>query len=125
MSLTQINVFNNRTNSRVEEYARNRLEMVVGRFHKRLGGIDIRVRDENAGKGGEDKTCSIDAHLVPRGTVHVQAKAADVYDAILKAVHRLEKVIAKSVDRGHRNAAVRHKGGGLRQESAKLMERSE
>ena len=109
-----VRVINKRHNTQVEEYARGRLDLVVGRFQDRLSSIDVHVRDDNAQKGGLDKTCSIDARLIPRGTLHVQATERDIYEAIVKAVHRLETVIAKTVDRGHRSAAVRHGEGGAR-----------
>ena len=117
-----IRFFNKLQDPQVEEYARERLDMLVGRFNERLSSIDIRVLDENAAKGGIDKCCSIDARLIPRGTLHVHAKERDIYEAVLKAVHRLETVVAKSVDRGHQGMSVRHQGGGLRRESNRVSE---
>ena len=65
----------------IEEFVRQRLEMLVGRFDERLSSIDVRVLDENAAKGGIDKCCSIDARLIPRGTLHVHAKERDIREA--------------------------------------------
>lgn len=118
--LMNVHVVNRRHNTQVEDFVRERLELIVGRFHDRLSGIDVHLRDENAGKGGIDKSCSIDAHLVPRGSLHVQATEPTIYDAIRKAVHRLETVVAKTVDRGHRGRAIRHAGGGLRHENNRI-----
>ena len=113
----EIHIANGELRDQVDEFIRDRLNLVVGRFQDRLAGIEVRLRDTNAQKGGEDKFCSIDAHLVPRGVVHVQATETNVQEAITKAVHRLESVVAKTVDRGHNAANVRHQQGRMRQES--------
>ena len=103
-----VRVINDRQNPQVEEYARQRLNLIVGRFEERLSSIDIHIRDVKVGKKGIDKSCSIDVCLMPRGKLHVQAKERDVYDAVLKAIHRLETVVCRTVDRGHRAKAGRH-----------------
>jgi len=110
----QINIHNKRKNRRVDNYIRDRLDLVVGRFAERIGHIDVHVIDENNGKGGEDKICTIDLKLTPRGQLHVRAKHLNLYSAIVKAVHRAEKVVAKAVDKGHRGLQVRHRQGGIR-----------
>ncbi len=116
----KIDIYNERHNPAIDEFTVNRLELVVGRFHARLGHIEVRLLDENASKGGVDKTCKLDAALIPRGTLHVHATEADMHEAILKAVHRLETVVAKAVDRGHRSDAIRHRQGGLRHDSERI-----
>ena len=117
-----IQVISKLQDPKVEEFARQRLDLLVGRFNDRLSSIDVRVLDENASKGGVDKRCSIDARLIPRGTLHVHAKERDIYEAVLKAIRRLETVVAKSVDRGHQSMSVRHQGGGLRRESNRISQ---
>lgn len=117
-----IDIHNKRHNPAIDEYVRKRLELVVGRFHKRLGRIEVRLLDENSGKGGVDKTCNIDAALIPRGKLHVHATELDMHEAILKAVHRLETVVAKAVHRGHRSETIRHRGGGLRNSNGQAIQ---
>ncbi len=123
MKLT-IDVHNERNNPEIEDFVHSRLEMVVGRFHERLGRIQVRLLDENAHKGGVDKTCNIDAAIVPRGKLHVHASESGIREAILKAIHRLEAVLAKTIDRGHRSDAIRHRQGGLRHLHEQLSEKS-
>ena len=108
-----VRVINDRHNPRVEQYALQRLNLIVGRFEERLSSIDVRIRDLNAEKG-IDKSCSIDACLIPRGKLHVQAKERDVYEAVLTAIHRLETVVSKTVDCGDCAKTVRHSNGGPR-----------
>jgi ribosome-associated translation inhibitor RaiA len=113
---------NNEPHDDIEPFIRDRLELVVGRFHDRLSTIEIRIRDNNGSKGGIDKTCSIDAHLVPRGMLHVQATEQEMQQAVIKAIHRLESVVAKTVDRGHQSSSARHSHSGLREVTNKLEE---
>lgn len=110
----QVNIYNKRKNARVDTYVRDRIELVVGRFEDRIGHVEVHVIDENGLKGGEDKICTIDIKLTPRGQLHVQAKHDNIYSAIVKAVHRAECVVAKAVDKGHRGHEVRHRHGGIR-----------
>ena len=109
-----INIFNKRANPKVDEYVRDRIDLVVGRFAERIDHLEVQVIDENGPKGGEDKVCTIDIKLIPRGRLHVRARHENLYSAIVKAIHRAESVIAKAVDRGHRGHEVRHQGGGIR-----------
>jgi ribosome-associated translation inhibitor RaiA len=109
-----VRVINKLHNPQLEQYARERLNLGVGRFQDRLASIDVHLRDNNAEQGGVDKTCSIDARLIPRGTLHVQATERDFHEAIAKAVQRLATVVAKTIDRGHRASAVRHGQGRAR-----------
>jgi len=117
-----IHIADKQHDATIEQLIHDRLELVVGRFDDRLARIEVRVRDDNAHKGGIDQTCSIDAHLIPRGMLHVQATEQDTQEAIIKAIHRLESVVAKTVDRGHHSSSIRHRQGGLRQETNKLTE---
>lgn len=110
----RVNIHNKKKNPRVDSYVEERLELVVGRFEDRIGHIDVHVLDENGLKGGEDKVCTIDIKLVPRGQLHVRARHNNVYSAIVKAIHRAETVVAKAVDRGHLGLEARHRQTGLR-----------
>lgn len=110
----QVNVINKKRNLDIERYARERLDLVIGRFADRISHVELHVVDENGTKGGEDKICTIDIKLVPRGQLHVRARNENLYSAIVKAVHRAETVVAKAVDKGHRGHEVRHRHGGIR-----------
>ena len=96
-----VDIFNRIHNPQLDHFMRERLQMLIGRFPHRVGHIDVNLFDENAGKGGEDKLCTIDVKLIPRGRLHVRAEHSDMYAAALKAIHRAEQVVAKTVDRGH------------------------
>lgn len=107
----QVRLCNKRNNPKLNAYVHDRLELVIGRFEDRIGHVDIRLLDENDGKGGPDKICTIDIKLNPRGQLHVRAKNADMYAAVVKAVHRAESVLAKTIQRGHRGRDIRHRRG--------------
>ena len=110
----KINVINKKQNSQVDDFVRDKLELLVGRFAERIGLIDVRVVDENNGRGGEDKICTIDIKLIPRGQMHVRAKNENLYAAIAKAAHRAESVVAKAVERGHQGHEARQCQNGSR-----------
>lgn len=103
-----IEIHNERHNPRVEAHILERLEKIVDRFSDRIGHMEAHVWDENGGKGGEDKVCTIDVKLTPRGQLHVRAKNDNLYAAIDKAVMRAETVITKAVDRAHHGHESRH-----------------
>ena len=110
----RINMYNKRKNPFVDRYVRDRLQLVIGRFAERIERVDVHVVDENGAKGGQDKVCTIDLKLTPRGQFHVRAKHENLYAAIVKAIHRAETVVAKAIDRGRRGLEVRHRHGGIR-----------
>ena len=107
----RVNVYNKRKNEVVDQDVRERLEAVVGKFADRIAHIEVHIIDENGDKGGDDKICTIDVKLNPRGQLHVRAKHNSLQSAINKAVERAETVVAKAVDKGHRGHEVRHQQG--------------
>jgi ribosome-associated translation inhibitor RaiA len=95
-----LHVIHKRDDPQVERYARERLNVAVGRFKDRLASIEVNLSDNRVSPGEVDKTCSIDARLIPHGMLHVQATERDFHEAIAMAVHRLEAVVAKTIDGG-------------------------
>ena len=120
-----IDIYNKRNNSKLDHYVRERLDLIVDKFHERIGHIEVHLLDENNGKGGEDKICTIDIKLNPRGQLHVRAKQDNLYAAASKAIHRAETVVAKAVDRSHQGNEIRHRNGGLRHLEVELDQDNE
>ncbi len=81
--------------SHVESFTREQLGSIVARFRDHLSNIDIHVGNGGTGHGG-DPTCTIDARLNPRGTLHVRATEPDAESAICKAVQRLHAAISRA-----------------------------
>ena len=98
----------------IEAYARDRIELVMGRFTERIAHVDMHLAKSNTHDSDNDHLCTFDVKLVPRGTIHVSANNGTARSAVVKAAHRAETALAKAVDRGHRSRNVRHQGGGVR-----------
>ncbi len=116
----EIRAFIEDPDASVEAYARERVELVIGRFADRIGHVDMHLACENSRHGNDEFLCTFDIKLTPRGIIHVSAKNETSRSAIVKAVHRAESALAKVVDRGHRSRSVRHNGGGVRHLSDSL-----
>ena len=97
----RIQINNCRRNPSVDSYLRKRIDLYLGRLSNRIEHLDATILDENNGKGGKDKICSINIKLSPRGFLHVRAKHYDVYSAIVKATHRAEAMVKKALKRNH------------------------
>lgn len=121
----RINVINKKRNPQVDDFVREKLDSIVGRFDDRIQHVDVHVVDQNDGKGGEDKICTIDIKLIPRGQLHVRAKNENLYAAISKAIHRAETVVAKAIDRTHRGLEVRHRQEAIRSAPTDVIEEGE
>ncbi len=84
---------------RIEAQLRNRL----GRFEDRLTRLEVHVRDDNANKGGVDKSCTIEAR--PRGgnPVSVTAQASDVDGAAREAGAKMASLLDSQFGKADRH----------------------
>ena len=114
----KLSVANNRHNPRLEAYVRRRVESVMGRREDRINRVEVYLRDE----GGVEKSCNLVLHLSPRGQICVSAKHEDIYAAAVVAVNRAEQALAKAVDRGSKSRKLRHSEGGVRRDTARVVE---
>jgi len=82
---------------------------LLPRFAGRLHRVEAYLQDTNAGKGGIDKRCSLEAHLAGQQPVAVHAEAADVDEAVTAAAeklrHALEHVVGRLAERGRTSAS--------------------
>jgi ribosome-associated translation inhibitor RaiA len=53
----------------------------------------------NGPKGGADKACRMDVTLTPGGTVRVEDVDPDLYVAIDRAAHRVNRSVARRLER--------------------------
>jgi hypothetical protein len=81
---------------RIESKVRNTLGWLGGRITR----VDVRVRDENGDKGGDDdKRCVMEARLRGRQPVAVTYHAATVEAAVGGAVGKLRAFLKSTVGR--------------------------
>lgn len=81
----------------------NKLHRMLRKFASRLGDVEVRFRDLNAGRGGVDKQCRILAYVHSSGPVVVEARHTDYYGAMHVAAEKARAAVARRV--------VRRRGG--------------
>jgi ribosome-associated translation inhibitor RaiA len=82
----------------VRSFAEGKVRAALDHQAAKVSSVDVRVADLNGPRGGVDIRAGIVAVLVHGGAVFVEARAADAYVAI-------ERAIARLVARTHRHGA--------------------
>lgn len=81
------------------DYVQERLERSLGRIKDRVAQVTIHIDDVNGPKGGADKRCLAEAHLVRSGLILADVVAGDLRTAVDEAADRLATRILKHFDR--------------------------
>ena len=92
------------------ELVARRLSFVLSRFGPRVSAVSVRLVDLNGPRGGIDKKCSIQARLVPRGSVRVENTDCDLPAAVDRAAARLARAVARALERGRESAKIEETG---------------
>ncbi|WP_440995131.1 HPF/RaiA family ribosome-associated protein [Arhodomonas sp. SL1] len=82
------------TSAALEDHIRAKLAGVERRFGDRITRVEAYLKDVNAGKGGVDTACTLEAHPAGLQPVVVEADATDAYTASHEAARKLEKALA-------------------------------
>lgn len=77
----------------LEEHVQERLARLDRRYGERLTRIRVFLKDVNAGKGGIDKVCTMEARPAGRDPFVVEAQDADLYAAVRDAEGKLERAL--------------------------------
>lgn len=117
-------IHNPRHNPKVEDFVFEHLELALEKFADRISRLEVSLLDENAGKGGEDKVCTIDVKLGRMGQFHVRAKTDNVYASVVRAIHKADALIGKTLDRNSAKSRVRHHHGGVSNTTVELVEQA-
>lgn len=83
------------------EHMRRRLGFVLTRHSHRIQRVAIRVGDENGPRGGVDKYCRIQVHLLDAPIAVIKDVGAELYAVIDRAADRVGRVVVKHLDRTH------------------------
>lgn len=75
----------------LNRFIRSKLAKVDRRFGSRLTRIEVYLKDINGPKGGNDKTCTMEARPAGIRPFAVETQASDFYDAIQGAADKLDK----------------------------------
>ncbi len=86
----------------LRDHVRAKLEPVERKHGERLTRIEAHFKDDNAGKGGRDVHCLLEAH--PRGLepVIAEALAEDAYTAAHQAAGKLDRALASHIEKHDR-----------------------
>ena len=78
-----------------EEFIEKRVQEVLTPFESQLTRIEIHLQDQNAGKGGPDKRCVLEAR--PRGLdpIVVETIAEDEAGAVRKSLDKLKHALER------------------------------
>lgn len=85
----------------LEEHVHQRVERLERRYGDRLTRVCVFLKDVNAGKGGIDKVCTMEARPAGRDPVVVEAQDEDLYLAVRDAEGKLEKALNHRLARDH------------------------
>ena len=80
-------------------HAERRLGFALARFGTRLASVTLRMDDVNGPRGGADKRCQVVVGLARKGEVRIVELDGDLYVAISRAVDRVERAVAREMDR--------------------------
>ena len=83
----------------LSDHARRRLQFGLTRHSDRIQRVVVRLGDENGPRGGIDKFCCIQVHLVDAPVAVIKDIGPDLYPAIDRAADRVSRVVVKHLDR--------------------------
>lgn len=83
------------------DHIRRRLGFVLTRHSDRIQRVSVRVGDENGPRGGVDKFCRIQVHLIGAPVAAIEDVGADLYAVIDRAADRAGRAVVKHIERRH------------------------
>ena len=83
------------------EHLRRRLGFVLTRHSDRIQRVSVRLGDENGPRGGVDKFCRIQVHLLDAPVAAIADVGDDLYAVIDRATDRVGRVVVKHLGRTH------------------------
>ena len=83
----------------LREHTIRRLSFATNWARDEVRRINVRLSDVNGPRGGEDKRCLIQIPLSGRPDIVIDDLETDLYVAIDKAIGRVERVLAKQIEK--------------------------
>ena len=81
------------TSPALVDHATRKFSRVLKPFARRLGSVEVRIGDQAAGRRGNNRICSVLAHVNRAGLVNVQARHQDFYGAVAVAAEKLRRAV--------------------------------
>ena len=89
------------------DWIHERLTAALHQHEARLSWVDVRLRDLNGPRGGDDMECEMILHVRRQGIVVIKEQQPDLYEAISIAAARLKNAVRRRLSR------KRQRRGGL------------
>jgi putative sigma-54 modulation protein len=83
----------------LREHTMRRLSFATDWARDEVRRVTVRLSDINGPRGGEDKRCLIQIPLAGKTDIVIDELDSDLYVAIDKAIGRIERVLAKQIER--------------------------
>lgn len=83
----------------LKDHVQRRVRLVVGRFGRRIAHVTVRIADVNGPRGGADKLCRVEARLWGRLPLVAEDTAADLRQAVDRAIDRVGRAVERAVAR--------------------------
>lgn len=80
-------------------HAERRTIFALSRLSDRIARVDIHLRDENGPRGGVDKRCTVQVHLLNTPAAIIDEMDGDWHALIDRAMGRAGRLVSKRVDR--------------------------
>ncbi len=87
------------TSDALRRHAERQAKLHLGRFERELDSVEIRIRDVNGPRGGEDMECKVAARGPRVGFNAMAELTSDAYGSVAMALSRLSRTIARALDR--------------------------
>ncbi len=91
----------------IRRYADARLRTALGRYRSAIDSVSVRLIDVNGPRGGVDKHCLVEVRAPSLAPIIVRERESDLYVAIDRAAGRLDRAVARRLDRRH-TLSTRH-----------------
>ena len=95
----EIRISNIDSHGALQTYVRRRIGFALGRFSASIRRVTVRVTEVTASRGGVDTQCRIAVRLFRTGHIAVIERAPDLHAAIDRAIERLQRTVARRMDR--------------------------
>jgi ribosomal subunit interface protein len=83
----------------IRQHAQKRLRAALGRYAHAVAATQVRLADVNGPRGGVDKHCLIEVQGPGLAATIVRERDADLYVAIDRAAHRIDRAVARRLGR--------------------------
>lgn len=87
--------------SALTDHVRRRIGFALTRHSDCIQCVSVRVGDENGPRGGVDKFCRIQVHLLDAPVATVEDIGVDLHTVIDRAADRVGRIVVKYIDRRH------------------------